>query len=454
MKELLRILVAVFVAALARPSLAAEVQRPNVVVIFSDNHGAWTLGCYGNKEIKTPHIDRLAREGTRLTRAYCCTPVCSPSRATFLTGLIPSQHGIANFLPTNRGINVGPQASCLINGFGSLPEVLAKAGYRCGMTGKWHLGDSLHPQLGFDYWFAIPEGRTLKNFYDEQVVWQGRLKTQPGYLNDAITEHAVEFIEQSADKPFFLWLAFPPLDFHDCTNRHSDYYNQRTLTSFPEERPNPDANANREKLGNQAAMRTYAAGVSAVDDGVGRVLETLNRLGLDQRTLVVFTADQGMSGGHHGLWGIGNSSRQLNMYDETLQIAMIYRHPEHIAAGRVIGQVTNAYDFLPTILDYLQLKDQMPTAPPRPGASYARALLGQDIAWENTTFHEYLTARAMHSGTWKYVVRQDNPRDELYNLENDPGEQANLAGAAETRTVQNELRRRLDEFFRRFQKPE
>src|SRR6476659_2022263 len=135
--------------------MAAE-RLPNLVFILTDNHGAWTLGCYGNKEIMTPNIDKLASEGMLFRRAYCNNSVCSPSRATFLTGLLPSQHGVHVYIP--EAAQVGPKAYCVIEEFRTLPEILAESGYVCGLSGKWHLGDNLHPQKGFTYWFTKKGG--------------------------------------------------------------------------------------------------------------------------------------------------------------------------------------------------------------------------------------------------------------------------------------------------------
>src|SRR3954463_11150890 len=135
------------VTVLAAFTGAAESIRPNVLFILTDNHGAWTLGCYGNKEIQTPNIDRLAKEGMRFTRAFCNNSVCSPSRATFLTGLLPSQHGVHAYIP--EAAQIGPKAYCVIQEFRTLPKILADSGYTCGLSGKWHLGANLQPQIGF-----------------------------------------------------------------------------------------------------------------------------------------------------------------------------------------------------------------------------------------------------------------------------------------------------------------
>ena len=130
-------------------SWAQSPSRPNVVLVMTDNHGAWTLGCYGNDEILTPNIDRLAEQGVLFTRAFASNPVCSPTRATCLTGLIPSQHGVHSFLSAGR-LQTGPAARCTLDELTSLPEVLRDQGYACGLVGKWHLGGNARPQEGLE----------------------------------------------------------------------------------------------------------------------------------------------------------------------------------------------------------------------------------------------------------------------------------------------------------------
>src|SRR3954464_4154795 len=164
------------------PGIGAAGRPPNVVLILTDNQGAWTLGCYGNHDIRTPNIDRLAREGTLFERCFSSNAVCSPTRATLLTGLIPSQHGVHSYL-TAGGAQIGPHAHSTIAEFRTLPEILAKAGYTCGLSGKWHLGDNLWPQKGFTFWVTMPHGDT-RTFYDADVIEDGKVRKEPEYLTD------------------------------------------------------------------------------------------------------------------------------------------------------------------------------------------------------------------------------------------------------------------------------
>ncbi|MFT6620118.1 MAG: arylsulfatase A-like enzyme, partial [Limisphaerales bacterium] len=139
-------------------------KKPNIIFILTDNHGAWTLGCYGNKDIQTPNLDRMAAEGMQFMRAMASNPVCSPTRATYLTGLIPSQHGLHSFF--DGKYMMGPKAYYALKEFETLPRILHSEGYVCGLSGKWHLGDNLNPPDGFSYWATMPRGGTSSMYND------------------------------------------------------------------------------------------------------------------------------------------------------------------------------------------------------------------------------------------------------------------------------------------------
>jgi putative membrane-bound dehydrogenase-like protein len=438
------------------PSASAAPKKPNVVFILTDNHGAWTLGCYGNKDIRTPHIDKMAAEGVRFTNAFANNAVCSPTRATFLTGLMPSQHGVHNFLHGGN-LQVGPDQRNTLAEFTSLPEVLKKNGYSCGLVGKWHLGNNTQPNEGLDdYWITMPAGGT-STFHGAQVIENGEIRKEPEYLTTFWTKHALKFIDQSAKKPeqpFFLFLAYngpyglSRYQLESSGNRHAEYYADKQMPSFPRGVIHPWEYNNREYFGNPVSIRRYGEELSAVDDGVGEVLKKLKDLGLDEDTLVVFAADQGWAGGQHGFWGMGDHTRPINAYDFSMKIPMIFRQPGKIPAGKTPGIHVTNYDFMPSVLNYLGLGDQMPAEPKSPGRDFSKAMLGETIdGWDDTVFYEYENLRCVRSGDWKYIERFGDGYDELYHLKDDPDERRNLIDSQEASAKKTELKARLDQFF-------
>ncbi len=318
-------------------SLAKGQDRPNVVFIMTDNHGAWTLGCYGNPDIRTPNIDQLSREGMLFERCFSSNPVCSPTRATWLTGLMPSQHGVHCFI--HPKVQRGPEAKNTIEEFRSLPEILSGEGYTCGLSGKWHLGDHLKPHEGFSFWVTKPSGHTTE-FYDQKIVENGEIREQPKYMTQYWTDRGIEFMEQNKDRPFFLYLAYngpyglSSLLLNESKNRHAEYYADKELLSFPRETMHPWLHRNRDYLNNPTAMRRYAAEVSGVDDGVGRVMAALKRLGLDDNTLVIFTADQGLAGGQSGIWGMGDHTYPGSGFDSTMHVPLVVRQPGKVKSNQ------------------------------------------------------------------------------------------------------------------------
>lgn len=449
-------------AALLGLAGAGEAQRatrarPNVVLIMTDNHGAWTLGCYGNRDIRTPNIDALAGRGVLFTDVYSSNPVCSPTRATFLTGLIPSQHGVHRYLGAG-GAQTGPDAYCTIGEFRTLPKTLAGSGYACGLAGKWHLGGNLKPQEGFTSWITMPHGHTT-TFYDAEVIEDGKTRKEPTYLTDLWTRHGVEFIERNRERPFFLFLAYNgPYGLgasmlQPARNRHAATYADQELPSFPRGPVHPWLTATRNLINNPVAMRRYAAEISAVDDGVGEIVGTLKRLGLEENTLVVFTADQGLAGGQGGLWGMGDHTRPLTLYDPTLHIPLIFSQPGRLPAGRRLANMASNYDFSPTLLAYLGIEEKEAAGPRSPGHSLVPLLEGREVAWDDVTFHEFENARAVRTRKWKYIERIHEGPNELYDLERDPGERKNLVDDPAHAADRQALKARLDGFFARYADP-
>ena len=184
-------------------------KQPNILLIMSDNHPAELLGCYGNDEIHTPNLDRLARQGTRFNNAFCVNGMCSPCRASALTGLMPSQHGIHTWLD-DRIMNRWPPRWNAIAEFTTLPEILRADDYQTALIGKYHLGAPFAPQNGFECWITFPYGHT-RNFWNNTVIENDRQYTYPGHLVDYFTDKAVEYIQAhdpNSGSPFFLFLTF------------------------------------------------------------------------------------------------------------------------------------------------------------------------------------------------------------------------------------------------------
>ena len=429
--------------------------RPNFIFIITDNQSDWTLGCYGNNEIQTPNIDRLAADGMRFDNAFCVNPVCSPNRATYLTGLMPSQHGVHSWLggevPDSQ---MGADAYCTIGEFPNLPEMLHENGYRSGMVGKWHLGDSVNPQLGFDYWFAKPKGHT-HSFYDSDAIWKGEVYTEPRYFTDVIAEHAVDFLtscgdhgghgedgsdtegvanaaDADHDQPFFLYVGFNGpygLDNDLRTghrNRWTEYYADKELSCFPRIPTHPWQRQNLDLIGSETAMRGYAAAISGVDDAVGRILDTLESTGKAKNTCIVYTADHGLCAGHHGFWGMGDHTRPMHMADENLHIPLIIRHPAAINPGSFSGHVCT-YDFFPSAITYFDL--ELSSAASLPGRDFSSCLRspegspeGSPDRWNDVTFHEYENTRTIRTDSFKLITRHPRGPNELYDLVADPEE--------------------------------
>ena len=461
-------------AACAAETAAAPRAKPNLVLIMTDNHGPWTLGCYGNRDVRTPHIDRLAAEGTLFTHALSSNAVCSPTRATFLTGLIPSQHGVHCFLAGGPP-QVGEGSYCTIGEFRSLGEILKDAGYACGLSGKWHLGANMSPQEGFDdLWITKPAGSSAE-FYDQEVIEDGRVRKEPQYLTDLWTDRGVEFISKHRDRPFFLFLAYNgpyglgKLLLNEARNRHKDYYADKLLPSFPRHEPHAWLFNNREFINNPVSMRRYAAEISAIDDGVGRIMEALRQAQLDENTLVVFTADQGLAGGHQGFWGMGDHTRPLTAYDWTMHIPLIFRRPAHVQPGLRSDALVSNYDFLPTVLAALSVQEASPASRERqrpesiapthlqsPGRDFSPILRGEPFATtdDDAMFFEFETVRAVRTRTMKLIRRHPDGPHELYDLQTDPGETRNLHDVPEYAATREALLARLEAFFARYADPQ
>lgn len=422
----------------------------NVVMFMTDDHGAWALGASGCAEMHTPNIDQLAREGARFTHAYACTPVCSPSRMTWLTGLIPSVHGVQDWLRPPD--SYGERSRRWLAGHLTYSEILARNGYTLGMCGKWHMGQDDKPQAGFTYWATVPGGGgTYRN--PEFLKNGARLRINE-FKTDAVGDCALDFLDQTRGRPFYLLVPFyaphTPYDFQPEQYRRP--YEGSKFSCFPQASQHPWQNPGlRAHHGNRASMHSYSALITGVDANVGRVVEKLEALGVRERTLIVFTADQGWNAGHHGVWGKGNGTWPFNMYEESIRVPLIWNQPGRIRAGQVLAPMVSSYDYFPTILEYLGMR--APADSRRPGRSYAAFLEGKKPAWRNRLYFEYCFVRAVRTETMKYIERTKEWPSELYDLERDPGETENRLEDPAYRGQREALQRDLAQWFTRHGAP-
>jgi arylsulfatase A-like enzyme len=401
--------------ALAAPVFAqkkhAAPERPNILLIVANDLGDWMLGCYGNKEIRTPNIDRLAATGMRFLNSVCCTPVSSAARATLFTGRVPRQTGVVDFLTANptgdppQG-QAAPPASFAREVM--ISDVLAGQGYNCGYAGEWRLGDDAQPQHGFKSWSIVPTGA------------------------EPVTDKACQFLDQqAAGKPFFLTAAYsnphPPYD--GLPKKYLDMYAGVKFETFGYE---PIAkNAARDKemfsdfLGN---LRKCAASTTALDDQLPALLERLRRRSLLDGTIIILTSDTGLLLGQHGVWGRGLASDPSNMFEETMGVPMIWSWMGHVPPTNTRPELVSSYDLLPTLCEVAGAP--LPQGRNLCGRSYLPLALNQKPPkkepWRNLVFGQYRNTEMARDNRYKLVMRDEGKGPgELYDLTVDAHEKVN-----------------------------
>lgn len=435
-------------------------EQTNVIFILTDDQGIWANGCYGNPEIRTPNLDRLASTGMRFDNFFCTSPVCSPSRASLMTGLVPSQHGVHDWI---RDGNVPPEkemkeeaypAVAYLEGKSGYTDVLTENGYACAMSGKWHLGDSINPQKSFDYWFVHQKGGGPYN--NAPMVRDGKLVNEPGYVTNVITDEALKFLED-IEYPFYLSVHYTA-PHSPWINQHPqdivDSYDDCPFKSCPQEAKHPWAGGLTEhNLGNREALKGYFAAVTAMDMDVGRIIDRIEELGLRENTLIIFTSDNGFSCGHHGFWGKGNGTFPLNMYENSVKVPFIASHPGRIPEGKNAEALLSGYDFMPTLLNYLNLP--LPDDVNLPGHNFSPVLLGEENSGRDSVivYDEYGPVRMIRTREWKYVHRYPYGPHELYDLVNDPDERKNLIDDKNQRALIKKMRQQLADWFAQYVDP-
>lgn len=447
-----------FLACLwAGPALAAE--RLNIISIVTDDQAAWALGCYGNPEVRTPNLDRLAREGARFTNAFTVTPVCSPSRASFLTGRWGTEVGITDWIaPNEASAGVGLPASIV-----TWPEVLKQHGYATGLFGKWHLGSQpqYHPtRHGFDHFVGFLGGGNTP--LDPTLEIDGKEQKLKGSLPDILTDHAIRFVDENKARPFALLLHF--------REPHAPYAPTPAEDAAPFKGLDPTIPKYPGLAVDQVKQRTreYYASIHSVDRNLGRLFQKLDELKLTGKTIVLFTSDHGYMIGQHGLWHKGNAHwiagglngpKRPNMFEESIRVPLLVRWPGVVKPGTEIAQPVSNLDTFASVLGLLEIP--VPKGVKQHGLDFASLLRGQTPAWRDAIFGQYdlhngglAYMRMIRSGDWKLVRHyKANQLDELYHLKDDPGEAKNLYENASHREMREQLQKRLTEWMKSIDDP-
>jgi arylsulfatase A-like enzyme len=446
-------------------AVEADDSRPNILFIVVDNQPASILGAYGNPDVRTPNIDRLAHEGVRFTRAFAVHGMCSPTRATLLTGLLPSHHGVQDWLDDEE-MESWPGDWNAVREYRTLPYTLKNRGYQTSLIGKWHLGQPRPPDEWFDYWVTFNLGHTVDFWNNEINDNSSKYKVEGQHSVDFFTDKAVEYL-QSYDhqKPFFLMVTYngpymnPPTNLGPARNRHYPDYEDEEFTSFPrnrinetilEEIPYPDPEEwylNLARMHNdQNTMANAASQNTMVDDGVGRLLEALSAKGLAGNTLVIYTSDQGNFFGQHGLWGHTDFSFPASLYETAMNIPLIARYPGVIEENQVSDLFVGQYDLMPTLLDMADADVEIANSP---GRSFAGHLRGSELeSWPDAVFMDQEATRVIRTGRYSFWKRMEGTGEhELYDMLNDPGQEDNLFGNPDYAEVISELDRSLTRFF-------
>ena len=433
---------------------AKNANRPNILVILADDLADWHLGCYGNREIRTPNIDRLASEGVRMSNSFVHTPICSPSRATFFTGRTARQHGIRDFLSANP-IPDPPQGQLApppsFKNEVMISDLLAAAGYYCGYIGKWHMDDDETRQHGYQFWYAWTR-RGSGPYRDPVMSLNGERVQEKGYLTDVWTDRAVQFINEKRDRPWFLTVAYfnPHTPYEGHPQKYYDLYKDARFQTIGIEPKAPnalrEANLMNDPIGN---LRKAAASTTALDDQLPRLLEALERSGQRRSTLVIFTGDNGFLYGRHGGWSKGEALDPYVMYEEVIRVPMIFSFPERLPGGRVIDEFVSLYDTLPTLCEAAGVN------PPKdrnlPGRSYWALLAGKKIKWENVIYTNLHYVDAVRDRRYKLVWRNGGRGpNELFDLKIDPRENQNRIDDSKLAGVKQRLRERLEQWNKKY----
>jgi N-acetylglucosamine-6-sulfatase len=429
--------------------LLAQSRRRNLVFILTDDHRFDMMGCAGHPFLKTPNLDRLARGGVLFRNAFVTTSLCSPSRASILTGQYVHAHGVTD--------NVTP----LPAGLTTFPQVLQKSGYRTALIGKWHMGgDSDQPRPGFDRWVSF---RGQGRYLNPVINFDGNRREVPGYVSDIITEESLRFIRENADRPFLLYMAHKAVhaDFVPAP-RHQNLYSDQpvprpaSMDDTPENYRGRPEWVRRQRnswhgvdgmYNHQTTFETfyrdYCRTLMGVDDSVGAIIDELDRRRLLNDTLIIYMGDNGFQFGEHGLID------KRTMYEASIRVPMIAHCPNLFQGNRRVDGMALNIDMCPTLLDA--------AGAAIPASSHGRSLLplllDRDSDWRTEFLYEYFWERDFPQTPTVIGLRTSRfsfmryhgiwDLDELYDVERDPHQMSNLLADVRVTTESGRLFNRI-----------
>jgi len=444
-------------------------RRPNILIFLTDDHSQIAQQAYGNPDVVAPHMTAIAENGVKMTQAFTTCPVCSPARASFFTGRMPSQHGIQDWLSGKF------RRTDMLAGQTLISQPLKAAGYHTGLVGKWHCGYAQAPKAGFDYWFSLI--KQFPHFGTQNFSNQGKHIREYGNQSQLLTPWALKFLKDSRSfrrknrEPFFLFVGYT--DTHiphiQAPQEYVNYFNKQRLNWF---QPPPFAPCHGQlaepwdgaphlATEQHARLAQYYAAVRNVDDQVGKIVSAVRDLGVLDDTMVIYTNDHGLNCGRHGVWEKGPATVPQNFLDESIRVAnFISWKNGGIVRGTACNSMVSHPDLFMTILD---AAGAVPTAAElaqinSPGKSYLRQLRGEkDSGWRDAMICEYGNARMILNDRYKLILRYPyrhvQPPNELYDRKLDPQETRNVYQKAEYQATITQLAGRIDAFFKAYTVP-
>jgi len=428
----------------------------NVVFILSDDHRYDAMSFMGHQFAETPHMDSMARNGVHMKNAFVTTSLCSPSRASILTGLYTFRHRVVD------------NQELVPDGTIFFPQYLQKAGYNTGYIGKWHMGGHHdRPRPGFDYWVSFKgQGHYLSPGPNYTLNKNGKRVKQDGYITTMLTDYAIEFLEQQeeSDKPFFLYLSHKAV--HANFTPEEKYEDK--FASKPFDRPKSETELTENKLNRprwlldqrnswhgvdfpyhsalniEKYYKRYCESLCSVDDSVGTVMDQLKKMGIHDETLVIYMGDNGFMFGEHGLID------KRVAYETSIRVPMLVQCPELFKGGGTVDKMVANIDIAPTVMEAMGLEKPAHMD----GDSFISLTKGEDVSWRDYFLYVYYWERAFPQSPTVFSLRSDKYKintyyglwdtDEFFDIQADPMEQNNLIHSPDHKSQVTEMRNRLN----------